>query len=196
MTGYPRALLWKREDVVGTELAMLDDHAGLAAEGVVVAGGKVPHTCRYRLTTDQGWASSRLEVVAEGAGWRRTVRLERGPERWRVTTGEQGELDRSMPGIDDVDRLADAVDVDLGGSPLTNTLPVRRLGLLGAPVGTAHRLLVAWVLVPTLEVVAAEQTYTALGGGLVRYRSGTFSADLALDADGYVTHYPGLATRQ
>jgi len=53
----------------------------------------------------------------------------------------------------------------------------------------------AWVLVPSLEVIANEQTYTVLGSGKIRYSSGTFSAELSLDAEGYVTHYPGLADR-
>ncbi len=64
-----------------------------------------------------------------------------------------------------------------------------------APAGTEHTLTVAWVLVPSLEVVAARQTYTALGPGRVRYASGTFTAELEIDADGYVMHYPGLARR-
>jgi len=48
---------------------------------------------------------------------------------------------------------------------------------------------------PSLEVVAARQTYTALGEGRVRYESGSFKADLTLDEQGYVVHYPGLADR-
>jgi hypothetical protein len=74
-------------------------------------------------------------------------------------------------------------------------LPVRRLGLDAAGPGTTHRLVMAWVLVPSLRVLPAEQVYTAVGDGRVRYTSGTFTADLELDRDGYVTHYPGLADR-
>jgi hypothetical protein len=101
-----------------------------------------------------------------------------------------------LPGSEDPDRLGDALDVDLGHSPLTNTLPIRRLGLLSAPPGTSHTITAAWVLVPGLVVMPSRQTYTALGGGQVRYSSGTFTADLTVDADGYVTHYPGLAQRR
>jgi hypothetical protein len=99
-----------------------------------------------------------------------------------------------LPGTEEPDRLAEAVDVDLGAAPLFNTLPVRRLGLLAAPPGTERTVVVAWVLVPSLEVVAAEQRYTALDGG-VRFSSRSFSAELDLDADGYVARYPGLAER-
>lgn len=97
--------------------------------------------------------------------------------------------------MEDPDRLADAVDVDLGAAPLFNTLPVRRLGLLDAAPDTAHRLTLAWVLVPSLEVLASEQIYTVLGPQLVRYASGTFTAELELDGGGYVIRYPGLADR-
>ena len=51
------------------------------------------------------------------------------------------------------------------------------------------------MLVPSLLVVPAEQTYTVLEGGNVRFDSEGFTAELQLDADGYVISYPGLAER-
>ena len=48
---------------------------------------------------------------------------------------------------------------------------------------------------PSLLLVPVEQTYTALPGGNVRFDSEGFTADLQLDADGYVISYPGLAQR-
>ena len=53
----------------------------------------------------------------------------------------------------------------------------------------------AWVSVPDLAVSASEQRYEPLDRGVVRFRSGSFSADLELDADGFVVRYPGLAER-
>jgi hypothetical protein len=50
-----------------------------------------------------------------------------------------------------------------------------------------------WVSVPGLEVSRSDQRYEPLEGGRVRYRSGSFTADLELDADGIVVRYPGLA---
>ena len=134
------------------------------------------------------------------------MRLQRATGRWRATTGEQGDLDAALvaagqrrvgiPGIEDASQLERALDVDLGGSPLTNTLPVRRLDLLRAEPGTRHRVNVAWVLLPTLQVVAAQQFYTAAGPGKVQYASGNFSAELTVDDDGFVVTYPGLAKRR
>jgi uncharacterized protein len=199
----PDSLFWERKDTVGTEHALVDARAGLYARGTALAVDPIAYTCRYELRTDPGWATAHLDVTAEGAGWSRSVRLELAAGRWRATTAEQGNLDAVLsaagharagfPGIEDPDLLYGAFDVDLSGSPLTNTLPIRRLDLLKAETGVSHRLNVAWVLLPSLEIVQADQIYTALGDHRVRYASETFSADLIVDDEGFVVDYPGLA---
>jgi hypothetical protein len=205
MAGLPNAFLWRRLDAAGAEHVLFSDRTGLHARGTMVSAVPVPFVCRYDLYTDDAWVSARLEVTVEGAGFVRQARLERATGRWRVTATEQGDLDAALaaaghppaglPGCVDPDQLATALDIDIGYSPLTNTLPIRRLGLLQAPVGSVHTQTMAWVLVPGLEVIPNEQTYTVLGADKIQYRSGTFSADLSIDAGGYVTHYPGLADR-
>lgn len=200
-----RSLVWRRLDTAGAEHAVVDDSRGLHARGTIVAAAPVPYTLRYEIRTDEAWTSVSLAATAEGDGWQRTVNLQRAVGQWRVTAGEQGDLDRALtaagrarlllPGAEDPDTLAPALDVDLGFSPLTNTLPIRRLGLLGAPSGTATTITAAWILVPSLTVVAAQQSYAVRAAGTIRYSSGTFAADLTVDADGYVRDYPGLAVR-
>src|SRR3989440_1510330 len=199
MPVLPRSLLWRRLDTAGTEHALLSEQSGLYARGTMVAADPVPFTCGYELLVDEGWVSGRLSVTAEGAGWLRSVKLERAAGRWRVTGSEQGDLDAALvaarhpraglPGIEDPGKLRDALDVDLGDCPLTNVMPIRRLGLLRAKPGASHTLAMAFVLVPSLEVVASRQTYIALGEGRVRFESGTFAADLTVDDEGYVIHY-------
>jgi hypothetical protein len=51
------------------------------------------------------------------------------------------------------------------------------------------------VLLPSLEVIDSRQNYTVVGNGRLTFTSGSFTAELTLDAEGYVTHYPGLAER-
>jgi hypothetical protein len=89
--------------------------------------------------------------------------------------------------------LEDADFFDLGWSPLFNSLPVIRDGLLeqGPPRGYVMR----WVDVPSLEIQVSEQRYEPLGEGLVRFRAGTFTADIRFDEAGLVVEYPGIATR-
>jgi hypothetical protein len=85
-----------------------------------------------------------------------------------------------------VKALKGCTDVDLGCSPSTNTLPIRRLRLA---VGGSHRIQAAWVRFPELTIVKAAQTYTRLDEFTYRYASGTFEAELTVDDDGLVTTY-------
>jgi len=203
MAVMPRSLCWQRVDSTGIEHVLFDDRSGLYARGTIVGTDPLTYSGSYELRADQKWASARLTVNVEGAGWLRSLKLERAAGRWHATAGEQGDLDAALmheghtraqlPGVENPDRLATALDVDLGYSPLTNTLPIRRLGLRAAATGTQQTVAVAWVLVPSLVVVPAQQTYTVVGLGTIRYSSGDFSAELTVDGDGFVTHYPGLA---
>jgi Putative glycolipid-binding len=89
--------------------------------------------------------------------------------------------------------LEDTDFFDLASSPLFNSLPVLRDGLhLG---GRAHDYVMSWVDVPSLEVSRSEQRYEPIAPGIVRFRSGSFTADLEFSADGFVSRYPGLAKR-
>lgn len=206
MSPLPKSLFWTRIDTSGADHVLVDDRRGLTARGTVLAAtDPIPYVCRYGLATDDGWEAVRLEVEVEGAGWLRTLRMERAAGRWRVTTAEQGDLDAALaaagqppvglPGIEEPDRLDDALDVDLNASVLFNTLPIRRLRLHQASPGDGRSIVAAWVLVPSLQVAPAEQVYTGLGGGKIRFESTGFGADITVDADGYVLHYPGLAER-
>lgn len=94
--------------------------------------------------------------------------------------------------------LTGCTDIDLGCTPLTNTLAIRRLAWVP---GTAYDLDVVYVTVPGLEIMAARQRYTLLRDGgpdgerLFRYESGLFRADLRTDSGGYVIDYPGVWRR-
>jgi uncharacterized protein len=86
--------------------------------------------------------------------------------------------------------LEDGTDYfDLGYSPLFNSLPVL------AGLEQATDLVMTFVDVPSLEVSRSEQRYEPLGDGVIRYRSGSFVADIEFDVDGFVTRYEGLAER-
>src|SRR5579864_2094251 len=90
-----------------------------------------------------------------------------------------------------------ARDCDLGLSPLTNSLPVLRHGLLdgGGPIDF-H---MAWVAVPELAVHASPQRYTFVRRqadvAIVRYESldSDFVADISFDSNGLVLEYPRIA---
>ena len=82
--------------------------------------------------------------------------------------------------------LEGCTDVDLGFSPSTNALPIRRLAL---QVGQSRTVQVAWLRFPQLTVARTVQTYTRLDTTRYRYASGDFEADLTVDDDGFVVDY-------
>jgi hypothetical protein len=82
---------------------------------------------------------------------------------------------------------------DLFASPFFNSLPVVRDGLLAG--GEARTYTMRFVRVPELDTVLSEQRYEPLGGGVVRYSSGSFTADIEFDEDGYVVDYRGFLQR-
>jgi hypothetical protein len=198
--------MWARTDVPGSELVVFDDRAGLHARGWQQAVDPEPYALAYELWTDELWATTRCIARCEGAGWTRDLELVHTNEGWDCVGSAHGAPNLSSfdgvgirppapPGSAQPGLLRAAVDIDMGGSPLTNALPVRRLGLLASP--PTHRVAVvsAWILPPTLEVIASAQTYTVLGEGRVRYSDSSTGVTVRYDADGWVDDYPGLARR-
>lgn len=194
------SVAWVKDDPVGVEFAEVqigDDQ--LAAAGVAIGSGPAPYRLDYRLETEAGFVTSRLRVASRGQGWRRTLDLRRSVSgAWEAERVAEGQALPETPG-DEPGLLAGALDCDLGFSPLTNSMPVLRHGLLagGGPV----ELLMAWVSVPELGVYRSRQRYSFVradaGRTLIRYEAvdGTFTADISFDARGLVLDYPGIGRR-
>jgi hypothetical protein len=183
-----RSLVWMKD--AGAEYAEVDFAEGLAATGTAVGADPVPYRVEYSLRTTPDFVTESLAVRTSGAGWWRSLDLRRDAAgTWTCHTEGTGALDGPPPGC--VDDLDGALDCDLGLSPLTNSMPVLRHGLLKE--GGRVALIMAWVAVPHLQVIRHPQWYTHLDQGSVRFESEGFTADLSYDADGLVSDYPGLA---
>ena len=189
------------------------DTATVRELGDAIEAVGTSRTARYvlafRLTTGPRWITRRVEVRVTGFGWSRRLDLERADDgTWSSESALEGDADfpgtglpgTSLPGpgLADPGAVADALDCDLGLCPLTNVMPIRRLGLGDAPTDETE-LVMAWVDVPSLEVVRSVQRYTGLapsdGARRVRYESERrdFRGDLTIDEHGYVIDYPQLA---
>jgi hypothetical protein len=98
---------------------------------------------------------------------------------------ERGEWWREGQRVADLDGV---LDVDLGFTPSTNTLPIRRLAL---EIGASADVDAAWVRFPGLELECLPQRYTRLAAMRYRYESagGAFVADLEVDVNGLVVRY-------
>ena len=182
-----RRIVWQRLDVPGHEWAEfveLDSGTRLAGVAVGALDG-APYRVEYEITLDDGGASRAVRV----GSWSPVER------DLRLTADGQGRwyLDGSPAPVVHTVGEPPALDVDLGFSPVTNTLPIRRLAADLSP-GERREIRVAWVLFPSLEVVEARQTYTRLGDSRWRYASTGFEAELEVDEDGLVERYENLWT--
>lgn len=176
-------VMWESLQWPGAEHLVIETEPGaIVADGMVVALDGRPLRLHYRVSCDPDWTTRRL-MIQDAGGEVLTFRSD-GTGTWTDGTGRS------------VESLAGCIDVDIAATPFTNTLPIRRLGL---QPGEARDLRVLYVMVPEMTVRAADQRYTCLElsdtGGLYRYESGSFMADLRIDADGLVVDYPGLWRR-
>jgi len=192
-----RSIAWVKDDQQGAEFAdVMIIRSRLTAAGTAVGFSPVPYRLDYKLETRSEFVTSGLLVDARGEGWSRRLDLRRHLSgRWTARTRKRGTVDLPAPG-GDMPAFKGALDCDLALSPLTNTMPVLRHGLLtgGGPID----FVMAWVSVPDLAVHLSPQRYTFLSRegdrSLVRYESGSrdFVAELVFDSDGFVIAYPGI----
>lgn len=144
-------------------------------EGLILgAACGVPLRIEYRVLCHSNWLTSKLELRQQHG--RAGNRLELA----RDANGAWTRDGRPLP------MLGRCTDVDLGFSPSTNTLPIRRLAL---GIGRSETIDAAWVLFPDLEIRASPQTYTRLSDQSYLYASGDFSAELTVDAAALVIDY-------
>jgi uncharacterized protein len=172
-----RRVAWRRSDEIET-----DEHAtltvrdtGLSFVGTVLgAESGVPIRIEYRVMTGGSGMTTAAHVRDLRGFDQRALTLERSAKGvWSVN----GTVDLTLNGC---------TDVDLGCSPSTNTLPIRRLRL---GLGNSQTIQAAWVRFPELTVTTSAQTYTRLDEFTYRYESGSFSAELLVDDYGVVASY-------
>jgi hypothetical protein len=205
--GPMRSCTWVKDDPVGMEHAELHleaDHARVTS--VAIGSDPVPYRLDVELVVGPGWVTQSLALIARGEGWATALDLTRGgPGSWRAQTDETGTVPltvrRSAPAtaVRPQDIPSRVLDVDIQYSPVTNLMPIRRLGL--ERIGATDSFVVAWISVPSLAVTLEAQTYTILGvdegDHCARFDSadGFFTAVLRCDEDGIVRDYPGIARR-
>ena len=172
-----RRVAWRRSDEVETDehctLTIRD--SGVSLVGTVLgAEGGLPVRIEYRVLADRAGMTTAAHVRDLRGFETRTIALERTAKGvWTI----DGVAARALRGC---------TDIDLGCSPSTNTLPIRRLRLA---IGASETIQAAWVLFPGLTVIKAAQTYSRLDEFTYHYSSGTFEADLTVDDDGLVAAY-------
>jgi hypothetical protein len=178
-----RTLRWVPAEGIGLEHAQITEWDDAIRVRSTVIGDKdgTAYGIHYDMTLDPDWTF-------------RSVTLQRMDGVVKVLSS-----DREGNWVDGfghpLPELTGCIEIDLSGTPFTNTLPIRRNR--DWVNGESRRFDMAWVPLDILEPFRDGQIYTPLGGGKWRYQSadGSFEATIAVDEDGLVLDYPGLFRR-
>lgn len=172
-----KRVAWRRSDGIATDeqCTVTLRGGGVSLVGTVLgAEAGVPLRVEYQILTDAAGVSAAAHVRDLRGFAARTLVVERDVKgNWRV----DGVVDRALKGC---------TDVDLGCSPSTNTLPIRRLHLA---IGASKTIKAAWIRFPGLTVENVAQTYTRVDDVTYRYASGDYASELIVDDDGIVASY-------
>ena len=174
------AVHWRRLDQPAHEDAVLAPIAdGWSLESTVA--GTLPdgraYALSYEVSCAPDWVTRDVSVVGQIGGVTVRVTLVRDP-----TTGRWTRDGAPAPAVDG------CLDVDLGFSPGSNTLPIRRLDLA---VGAEAVVRAAWLRFPELDLEPLEQIYRRMSNERYLYESdgGRFRAMLDVDRVGLVRRY-------
>ncbi len=184
MDAVVATFLWRRlEDPGHDACRLLSSGDGWRLEGTAVFRAAAGACClRYQVLADSRFRTRRATVT--GHLGRRAVDLRigapgrAGSGRWRLN-GEP------VPGVDG------CLDLDLGFTPATNLLPIRRLALR---VGEAAEAPAAYLSFPALRLRPLPQRYRRTGRHAYAYEAPTFgyAGTLSVTRHGAVRDYPGL----
>src|SRR5579863_7626579 len=174
------SILWRRRDLPGHEVARLESFAsGWRLSGSALFSQGEPVRLDYSIEVDAQWETRTVQISGAVGNAVVDIRLSANPQRqWRCNDAE-------------VQSLSGCIDIDLGFSPSTNLLPIRRCAL---GIGSEAQISAAWLSFPDLKLEPLDQRYRRVDVSHYRYESagGAFSAELTTNAAGFVTRYGSL----
>jgi len=167
---------WMREP--GLEhFELFRESTGWTMHGTIIAlGRRGSAIAEYTIRCDSEWRTRNASISLRDDSGERSLRIKLDKKGWV----ENGRRKRS---------LAACTDLDLGWSPSTNTISIRRLRLsIGTRSGPQSA---AWVRFPELTIEPLPQEYERLAKNHYRYTShnGAFRAGIHVDTDGLVMEY-------
>ncbi len=173
MIAGAHAVLWVRLDRPGNDACRFAE-----AEGGYLIDGSA---------TDAGWTPLRYRVRARDDGTTRRARI---GEASRIFIRRAPDGAWTLNGAP-VPEVAGALDIDLGFTPATTTLAIRRLALA---VGEEAQLTAAWFDPDDERLKPVRQAYRRTAPGTYRFTAPDLgvSARLEVDRHGIVRDYEGL----
>ncbi len=177
------AFFWRKLDHPGHDscrLFKLSNGWRLSGAAVFWEEG---HPCHfhYEVLTDATWRTRRASVAGYLGNRAIDLRITAAGGHWKVDGEAQN-------------RIAGCVDVDLGFTPATNLIALRRLSL---KVGQRAEAPAAYLSFPRMRFVKLPQTYHRISRAEYEYESPThgYAGTLQVSSSGAIDHYPGLFER-
>ena len=173
-----RYVFWRNLQTDGSEYCSLFQVAqGWMLKGTAISltSERVPILAEYEIVADESWQTRSVAVRTLSGAESKTLRLiTELPGHWQAHG-------KAVP------QYNGCIDVDLGISPSTNTLPIRRLNLA---IGQSEDVTAAWVRFPDLALEPLPQRYTRLNEDRYQYESASgFQTELTVDENGLVVVY-------
>lgn len=165
---------WRCDALRSTEDFELRQFVGgwTLAGDVDLLAEDAPVHISYRISASLGWVANHTSVAVTMADRRIVLEMIHRDGAWTVD---------GRPRPD----LAGCTDVDLGWTPATNTIPLRRRSGIGGRLDVRA----AWVTLPGLEIRPVAQRYEQTGPNTWRYTAGTSDHLLEVSDEGLVLQY-------
>lgn len=178
------SVLWQSLQRPGLErFELVQTQNGWMLRGtILIAAETGPAEAIYQIACDSSWQTQEADI---------SIRQASGEHRLHIATQngtwyENGNENKTVSG---------AIDIDLGWTPSTNTLPIRRLNLaVGESSGSVTA---AWVSFPDLRLQPLPQEYKRLTKDRYLYTSNeaAFRAEILVNDNGLVLDYQNLWRR-
>ena len=176
-----RSILWKRLDTPGHDACIIsrNDTGWKLCGSAVFRHDRHPAQLSYEVVCDTAWRT----LYGNVQGW-----LGERPVSFCIARTETQAWKLNEQ---DVQHLEPCIDLDLGFTPATNLLPLRRLNLAEGQGAYAPA---AWLNVSTSTLTLLPQRYERRSETTYWYEALTANyADLlTVDQTGFVVRYPGL----
>jgi len=178
------SVLWQSLQRPGLErLELSQVQNGWLLRGTILTDSETgPAEAAYQIACDSNWRTQQADISLRHASGERRVQITTQNGCWY----ENGKENQAV---------AEAIDIDLGWSPSTNTLPIRRLNLaIGQSSGP---VVAAWISLPDLRLQPLPQEYTRRAKDRYLYTSaaGAFKAEIMVNDHGVVLEYENFWRR-
>jgi uncharacterized protein len=180
-----RSLFWKSEDNAEASLkhfSLRKNANHYVLKGVILCNYSAPTRIDYKVTASHDWHTQSVELSMLLGKQATEVRLDVTSDREWLLNGKATNIFFGL------------IDVDLGITPATNSLPINRLNL---SIGESTEITAVWIRFPEITIEPLPQRYTRLTQDTYKYENldGTFSANIIVDKLGIVKSYGNMWTQ-